>query len=249
MKGLLTVCCAVLFFQTVYSQKTDIETNELKGKVKKISNSTIYLDSIRINENKIPKKIEYYSADGFIEKEESYLNEIYLGKNISVIVKKNGKNTRTEKKFYDNLDSHYFTRYYSADREGFDTLISDYRKDSTYYIKFVNTKNQMGLKNSILEINGKNGNINYYTEIEYNDKYKIAEIRYFDQFKKLELKNKYIYNEKNELYQIVSENGFYYEYVTTKYDQQGNWTESITFKTKGGKLIPVLKEVRVIEYY
>lgn len=247
----INIFLSILLSYTALSQKTysDIYFTDLKGKIKTVSSSSIFLDSSRIFGNAIEKQVLHYNKNGNFTLEENYLDSLLIGK-FKVLFENNlGFEKRYKKLRLNGEDSIFSTSTYFYDETGFDTLIQVLHNDSSYFMLHKYEKNEVGLRIKGTEINGHNQHQNNTFEIDYDKFNQVSEVRYYDRFGKLDLSEKYYYNKKGELIKLEFSDGFIYEYEVQKRDKKGNWTESITYRTKGKEKTMITKQYREIEYY
>ena len=221
---ILSVLCLVSCNQS--EKKNDLTEENLKGKVKSITENT------------------YEAVDKFGQIEKG---DVLYDRDFSfTIYDKNGN--KIEYISYDSdgrLDSKYTYKY---DENG--NMIEDnsYDSDGLYY-KYTYKYDEKGNEIECISYDS-DSRLNFKATYKYNEKGNIIEKNYYDSDGRLNFKATYKYDKKgnNIEYNICYSDGsldkttYKYKY---EYDKNNNWTQQVTYENNK----PTQITERIIEYY
>ena len=258
MKKVLTIILAMFCLASCEksTQKNDLTEEKLKGKVKSI------------------REIPYEAVEKFGEVVKG--DALGFGKNLQITF--NEKGNKLEENWFNPDGRLDFKWTYKYDDKGnkieLNSFNHDGSLDSKFTFKYDDKGNQIELnwfnpdgrldfkwtykyddKGNQIEENGFNsdGRLSFKSTYKYDDKGNKIEQNSFNPDGSLGSKYTYKYDDKGNKIEENSFNpdGSLYYKATYKYtyDQQGNWTQQITYKVKNGVEKPSQIVERTIEYY
>ena len=232
MKKVLTIILAMFCLASCEksTQKNDLTEEKLKGKVKSI------------------REIPYEAVEKFGEVVKG--DALGFGKNLQITF--NEKGNKLEENWFNPDGRLDFKWTYKYDDKGNKIELNSFNHDGSLDSKFTFKYDDKGNQ---IEQNWFNpdGRLDFKWTYKYDDKGNQIEENGFNSDGRLSFKSTYKYDDKGNKIEENSFNpdGSLYYKATYKYtyDQQGNWTQQITYKVKNGVEKPSQIVERTIEYY